>query len=146
MKGIRNALIGIFIAVTDFAGSFVEGILNTLGGIFGFDNIGTVVKDIFIGFRDAIVNVFSNILQFVIDMIYKVPFAEKVLGEKPVIGTSASVTSGPQSGGRSSFGLSSSSSLVSGCILYNTSGGDGQDGSLSFSPPHPVQVALHLQW
>ena len=87
--GIRNALIGIFIAVTDFAGSFVEGILNTLGGIFGFDNIGTVVKDIFIGFRDAIVNVFSNILQFVIDMIYKVPFAEKVLGEKPVIGTSA---------------------------------------------------------
>ena len=83
--GIRNALISIFIAVTDFAGSFVEGILNTLGGLFGFDNIGTVVKDIFIGFRDAIVMVFSNILQFVVDMIYKIPFAESVLGEKPVI-------------------------------------------------------------
>ena len=87
--GIRNGLIAIFIAVTDFAGSFVEGILNTLGSLFGFDNIGTVVKDIFIGFRDAIVGIFSNILQFVVDMIYKIPFAESVLGEKPVITGSA---------------------------------------------------------
>ena len=86
--GIINGLTAIFIGVTDFIGGLVEGMANAIGSLFGADQIGTIVIDALRGFRDALVLGISNMLQAVIDLVYKIPYVDKLLGDKPVISAS----------------------------------------------------------
>ena len=86
--GIINGLTTIFVGVTDFVGGLVEGIMNAIGSLFGADQVGTMFVDVFKGFRDALVLGISNMLQAVIDLVYKIPYVDKLLGDKPVISAS----------------------------------------------------------
>ena len=86
--GIINGLTGVFVMLTDFSGSLLEGIINALGSLFGADQLGTIIIDVMRGFRDALVLGISNMLQAVIDLVYKIPYVDKLLGDKPVISAS----------------------------------------------------------
>lgn len=81
--GIRLGLTSIFVFLTDMILGLGEGILNTIGGFFGWENMGTVVADIFRDFRDGMVSIFKSMMQGVIDLIYSIPMVGKFLGEKP---------------------------------------------------------------
>ena len=56
--------------------------------MFGADQLGTIIIDVMRGFRDALVLGISNMLQAVIDLVYKIPYVDKLLGDKPVISAS----------------------------------------------------------
>ena len=87
--GIRLALVTAFVAITDFILGLGEGILNTIGSFFGWDNMGTAIAEPFRQLRDGIVMVFKSMMQGVIDIIWKIvdwiPGAGKLLGEKPTL-------------------------------------------------------------
>ena len=86
--GLINGLTGVFMMTTDFIGGLVEGIMNAIGSLFGADQVGTMFVDVFRGLRDALVLGISNMLQAVIDLVYKIPYVDKLLGDKPVISAS----------------------------------------------------------
>ena len=83
LVGLRLAMTTLYVFLTDMILGLGEGILNNIGEFFGWENMGTVVANVFRDFRDGIVSIFKSVMQGVIDLIYSIPMVGKLLGEKP---------------------------------------------------------------